>query len=180
MVRKRRISLSKSKRRKQGLFRPLLLFLLAVVLLGGISLLISYFLLKKDGEAEPSLSEIVISKKKDTIETQPASPVEQDFNTDTPLHNITWVSTLSGAMLTIEGSRYTIDFPSVEEHKPMTGAISITDQGFSVVNHDSDDICKNLTGKYRYTFKADELVIELVDDDCIKRSRTLNAAWFPL
>lgn len=184
---KRKRSFLRKKRNTTGTFKSLSLFLLAVLILGSVALMLSYFILKKDRQEAPEVSEITVSKvepKQDAPhsgkEGKNTSKTDIEVEIRSPLQGQTWVSTYNGAMLAIEGHRYTLDFPSVEEVKPMMGAISFTANGFRLVNHNQDDVCNNESGVYTFYFEGDELIIKVQNDPCIRRSTHMEAAWFKL
>jgi hypothetical protein len=181
---KKRVSISRKGRKSAGMVRPLILFLLAIVILGGIALMVSYFYLKRDRQTEPALSELKLTNHENE-ESTGEEEANQDgqaisHNKKSELQANTWVSTLSGAMLTFEGNRFTIDFPSVESQKAMVGSVSFTDKGFMLTNQGNDDICGKATGEYGFQLNGEDLVITTKKDSCRKRSATLEAVWFKL
>ncbi len=185
--RRKKRSYFRKKRNASGSFKTLTLFLLAVLILGSVALMLSYFILKKDRQESPEAGEITVTRveprkmdKKDKPVVKSDAKRDVEMEAQNPLQGETWVSTYNGAMLAIEGNRYTLDFPSVEARKPMMGAIGFTANGFTLTNHNQDDVCKNETGAYTFSFEGDELMIKVKNDPCIRRSTNMEAAWFKL
>jgi hypothetical protein len=194
MATNRRKSTKRRSSGKGSAFKPLIWFLLLILLLGGMALLASYYMAaKQDGkqlfselwysgskidreravEITPMDQGVQTKQKK----AEPPEPTQSDSN---PVQGHTWVSMLNGTMLTVEGNRYTIDFPSVEEQLPMKGSIAFSPNEFTLLNSSSDDLCNNIAGVYSYSFIGDELTIAVKSDLCSKRSRNLAASWFKL
>ncbi len=175
-------------------FKPLIWFLLVILVLGGIALMVSYYMAAKQ-EGKPAFSELWFANTKNdddkaddkTLvdqrvkkEEKKSEPTRLRESKPNPLQGQTWVSMLNGTMLSIEGNRYTIDFPSVEEQLPMKGSITFLGSEFTLLNNNSDDACNNSPGVYSFSFKGDELIISVKSDSCSKRSRNLEASWFVL
>lgn len=194
MATTRRKSPGRRSSRKGSGFKPLIWFLLVILVLGGIALMVSYYMAAKQ-EGKPVFSELWFANTKNDKEktddnalidqrvqkeekkSEPTRPRESKPN---PLQGQTWVSMLNGTMLSIEGNRYTIDFPSVEEQLPMKGSITFLGSEFTLLNSNSDDACNNSPGLYSFSFEGDELIISVKSDSCSKRSRNLEASWFVL
>lgn len=194
MATTRRKSPKRRSPRKGSGFKPLIWFLLVILLLGGMALLVSYYMAAKQ-DGKPVFSELWFSRSKNDSEkadgvtvkgqgmqaqeneSEPANTGESNTN---PLQGQTWVSMLNGTMLSIEGNRYTIDFPSVEEQLPMKGTITFSLSEFTLLNNNRDDVCNNSPGVYSFSLEGDELIISVKSDSCNKRSRNLEASWFKL
>jgi hypothetical protein len=195
MAQTRRKAPRRSKSRKGSGFKPLIWFLLVILILGGMALMVSYYLASDKQQGKPSISELWFSNtKNDKEKTEDKVLIDQNVQKEekkseatraieskaNPLQGQTWVSMLNGTMLSIEGNRYTIDFPSVEEQLPMKGSIALSPGEFTLLNKNSDDICNNSPGVYTYSFEGDELIISVKSDSCNKRSRNMEASWFRL
>lgn len=88
----------------------------------------------------------------------------------------TWLSSLNGTMLTINGSNYIIDFMSVDAPEPMSGKFSIN--GETISFFDETSRCQDIRGDYRFAYVNDStLVIELIQDGCPKREASLDSDW---
>lgn len=194
MATTRRKAPRRSSSRKGSGFKPLIWFLLVILVLGGIALMVSYYMAAKQ-EGKPAFSELWFTNtKNDKEKTDDNALTDQRVQKEekkseatrskeskpNPLQGQTWVSMLNGTMLSVEGNRYIIDFPSVEEQLPMKGSISFSASEFTLMNNNSDDACQNSPGIYSFSFEGDELIILIKSDSCSKRSRNLEASWFRL
>jgi len=90
------------------------------------------------------------------------------------------VSTLNGAMLALHGTKYTMDFPSVENRAPLEGNFHINGNKITFSNPSPDAICGSESGTYSFVIEGDDLTIELISDNCKKRSKNLETTWFKL
>lgn len=148
--------------------------------------MVGYFMSEKGEEGKPKVKDLSLvqteSNEVETADVNAQLSESQQYKevVSSPLQGQTWVSMSNGAMLTIEGNRYTIDFPSVEDRQPMMGAITFSKGGFTVINHQSDDPCGNQSGAYTFHFDGEDVVIKTKSDPCRTRSIQLQASWFSL
>lgn len=189
---------SSRNRSKMGLGLRLLLFFAALLI---ISLAVSYLIVKMQRHKAPAFSEIVPTLEANDTTLLPykvnlvdgsvtnIKPDQKKLVTDslkkTDKPSVTgivgtWVSTINGAMLTISGETYAIDFPSIDSRKPMKGSIKVSKGAFTVINDESDKDCGIDPGQYLFTLKGDDLTIIKKRDSCKKRATSLDAAWFRL
>lgn len=92
----------------------------------------------------------------------------------------TWVSNRSSAMITFDGSNYTLDLPSVEDNPVIKGSFSISSGTLILKTSEGPKRCNNTTGRYSYKLKGDELTLRLQADGCTTRSNELNSSFFRL
>jgi Ulp1 family protease len=181
---------SRSKKSK-SILNSILLLLVVLLSLAAIAFAASYVYLrtsvKKNTEnriesiESESLNESAFTEKPEAELLASESDKAQKNNLSQPsvLHG-TWVSTENGAMLTVENSGFTIDFPSVEAIKPMKGTINVSKNSFVVVNKRDALTCPEIEGNYDFEFKGEDLIIKLKKDKCSQRASQLNASWFRL
>ncbi|HOI32792.1 MAG: hypothetical protein PHG67_10965 [Bacteroidales bacterium] len=92
----------------------------------------------------------------------------------------TWVSTINGAMLSFEGNRFKLEFPSIEERTMFDGHFKLINSRIHLVNTLSDDLCGMENGTYRFNIKGEDLILEAENDPCKLRKENLNTDWFKL
>ena len=146
---------------KKGNHRGLQLLLQLIVILlvlSGIALAAAYVYQRQSGIKTNDLSS------------------ESNENSSQPTENLltgTWINNDTGAMFTIEGNHFNLDFPSVEAGKPMIGKIQFSGNSF-ILNATPMNDCENITGKYTFKLHEDDLKIILVNDNCTKRAHKLR------
>jgi len=189
-----------SKRRGKGMgLLPRLI--IALLVLAMLSLAAGYFILKWKRDKSPGIAEISlvqetednnagnISEKGKTNGNQ-VNPSESKNNKAEKKHTTnekpdpalqgTWVSTMNGAMMTIAGETFALDFPSIEFKKPVKGVLKAVKASFTITDTEGDQGCGNQEGVYLYSIKGEELTIIRKKDNCSKRASTLDATWFKL
>lgn len=109
-------------------------------------------------------------------------PSESIANSSQSIENLlagTWINSDNGAMFTIEGDHFNLDFPSVEAEKPVNGKIQFSGNSFTL-SATPMAVCENITGNYTFKLQKDDLKITLVNDDCTKRAHQLEGSWYKM
>lgn len=120
--------------------------------------------------------EDVTPKKSEKIEPNKTEKTENQ-SSKTSIEG-TWVSNLSGTMLTFKGDQYNIDFMGVESTKPFMGTFSISGNEIKFVNSKKNTICALEEGIYTFTFKGNNIIFTTKKDNCNKRSLALQSEWY--
>lgn len=176
----------KSSKTKHGILRIVLLLLVVLLSLGAIALAASYVYIRmgekkiiKTEQNNNMLSEEYISTDTSINEPKVEKSIEKKVLNPTELEG-TWVSTSDGTMLTINNAKFTIDFPSVEVSKPMSGNIQISKRQFTIENTGEKAVCAGEKGNYSFEFINEDLIVKSNKDNCGKRAKALTAKWFKL
>ncbi len=128
-----------------------------------------------------ALAAAFVYQRQSGIKTNDLSS-ESNENSSQPTENLltgTWINNDTGAMFTIEGNHFNLDFPSVEAGKPMIGKIQFSGNSF-ILNATPMNDCENITGKYTFKLHEDDLKIILVNDNCTKRAHKLEGSWYKM
>lgn len=165
----------KSKNKNKTWLQWLLSVLVVFLVLGAIAMAAGYVYMRttENNQAKTLLPSAEAAQQ--INESKPST----GSNNNLKLLEGTWVSTTTGAMLSLKGETFSLDFPSVEAEKPMSGNFALTENKFSVVNN-GKSVCNSIKGTYSITFAAGDLVITLLHDECGKRKNTLQSTWYKL
>lgn len=92
-----------------------------------------------------------------------------------------WVNELDGSMLGFNNNgSYSIDFPSVEQTRQITGTYTIQNNTLRLRYDPEISMCSNKEGAYHFTVEDDHLTFDDVNDPCSERKDLLLAGWFRL
>ena len=137
----------------------LLIFFAIIIVLAIISTIIAFYYYEDEGK-----------------------PTEDQTKTESVVSTAidgTWVSNYDGKMLTINGSTYAVESPSVEETTKISGQIVVQDN-IVTFNQDSGS-CKGIEGHYLYSINDEgELFFKLIKDSCESRIERMTMTWFKL
>ncbi len=139
------------------------------------------------GDEWEKIKEKTLNFLKETEESlkpkpKPKKPVIKDKNIRKLVSN-TWVNRDNGAMLKIyPNGSFTLDFPGVDSNANVSGAAQFTKTHvtFYVSSKRFKNYCFQIKGRYKYSFKKDELILEVVSDKCFQRTEHFTAGWFKL
>lgn len=169
-------------------------FFLVVIVIAVVAIAVSYFYLTNTSEEESDgifspvtnlfttpddstkAADESLLKPEDEAEEK-TIPVEQVEKT---IIEGTWVSTLNGAMLSFEGNRFKLEFPSIEKRAMLQGHFKIMGGKIHLVNTLSDDLCGMENGTYSFTVKGEDLILKSENDPCKMRKENLSTDWFKL
>ncbi len=165
----------KSKSKNKTWLHWLLSVLVIFLVLGAIAMAAGYVYVRttQNKKAQTLLPSAEAAQK--INESKPSAGSISNLN----LLEGTWVSTTTGAMLSLKGETFSLDFPSVEAEKPMSGNFGLTENKFSVVNS-GKNVCDSTKGTYSFIFKSGDLVVTVLHDECAKRKNNLQATWYKL
>lgn len=175
-----RASGRKSKSQKKSWLQSLLYVLVIFLVLAAIAMIAGYVYMRKNATPEPTLEvqTEIASKTEGADQSSPdnSKPIQKQANV---FIEGTWVSTDNGAMLTIKGTNFTIDFPSVESGKPITGTIQFIGNEFTVISKTLQG-CEQINGSYSFDHKGEDLVVKAINDSCSKRKNSFESSWFKM
>ncbi len=157
-----------SKKNKGNINLSILLIIIA--LLAILSYALSFlFINDASGEQE------MITQKPNRL-TKDELP-KGDVKIITPI-NGRWYSTYDGAILTIDGTSFSLEIPSVDEAKAVKGTLALTGNEVTLKYDNSSKTCAGIAGRYHWKLEGqDKLVFKLINDDCKARSERMNAEW---
>lgn len=164
-----------------------LIIVLFVLLI--VSLVAAYFYVNhyNKGKSVTTITQTHIAKNtvensenKDNNTTKEPEIVEEEVNifSDKTTLEGTWVSVYSGAMLTVSGHNYSLDFSSVESPNPIRGTFTLSDSRIIFSSDATDAVCGATKGSYRIDFSGADIEFKVINDPCLKRKNTLESEWF--
>lgn len=182
---------STSGRRKTGknhsLLRSLLTLLIVLLSLAAIAFAASYVYQRQVAKKETAAQEAVANVPPQTNDDQtleedytPASNQEDAATLSIYKLEGTWISTANGAMMTIKGETFSIDFPSVEYAQPMKGKIKVENETAVFTASKASDECGVNEGIYTYKLTGEDLFLRLKKDACRPRTSQLATKWYKL
>ncbi len=89
----------------------------------------------------------------------------------------TWVSTSDGRMLEIYGNLFTLELPSVSEHKITKGKISISGNTASILFTGTNDKCSRDAGTYSFVVGKGSIRFSVKHDNCPGRKQIFSTTW---
>lgn len=181
---------STSGRRKTGknhsLLRSLLTLLIVLLSLAAIAFAASFVYQRQAVKKETAAQEALVNVPPHTNDDQslvddaPASNQENAATLTANKLEGTWISTANGAMMTIKGETFSIDFPSVEYALPMKGKIKVEKETAVFTSSKPSDECGLNEGIYTYKLSNDDLFLSLKKDACRPRTTQLGTKWYKL
>lgn len=158
---------TKSRGKKNNSFT---IFLIIVVILALASFAISYFVMQTDNEEIQSTTKV---EKTDAVTKKIPESVHEKLTLEG-----TWASYNDGAMLTINGPRFSIELPSVESTVLASGRIIVKDNTVTFIYTSNGSECGVKPGVYNFKVNNDEVSFTKNDDSCAGRVGLLVATWF--
>ena len=152
------------KKKKNNSFST---FLIIVIILALLSFAVSYFILQTDNEA---INTVTKTENK-TEQKKPKSAVTKHAL------NGTWASYNDGAMLTITGTQFSIELPSVESTVVASGKI-LFDKNQVTFIYNNGSACGNKPGVYQFIIEGEDVTFVKVRDNCESRAEQIIATWF--
>lgn len=86
-----------------------------------------------------------------------------------------WMSTTGGAVLTMKGKEYRIDFMGVDIGEPITGTYTIENE--TIIFTNAKEPLKGEKGVYDVKFENNEISFKCKNDNLTKRKATLVTEW---
>ncbi len=152
------------KKKKNNSFST---FLIIVIILALLSFAVSYFILQTDNEV---INTITKTENK-TEQKKPKSTASKHAL------NGTWASYNDGAMLTITGTQFSIELPSVESTVVASGKI-LFDKNQVTFIYNNGSACGNKPGVYQFIIEGEDVTFVKVRDNCESRAEQIIATWF--
>ena len=123
-----------------------------------------------------------VGKAKHTFPTKPHSTVAKTVRPKKTIHtkNVlegTWVSTSDGRILEIHGNLFTLELPSVSEHKITKGKISISGKTVSILFTGTNDKCARNAGTYSFVVGKGSIRFSVKHDNCPGRKQIFSTTW---
>lgn len=116
------------------------------------------------------------------ITTKPNNLAKEEIKSEdvkilTPI-NGSWYSTYDGSILTIDGTTFKQETPSVDNSKIITGTIEVIGNEVVFKYNGNSKTCAEIPGKYRWKIEdKKKLIFILVSDGCKARSERMSAPW---
>ena len=161
--------MSSRSRKKMQINKGLIIVIVVIVAIAAVSIFAGWYL------SGGSTEEINSAEKEQSEHTDK----NEQKGIKTSLEG-TWVSNYNGAILTIEGSSFEIELPSVDQTMSAKGTITVTDDQVTYVNTEGKEVCIHVEGHYRFTFEENEVFFNLIEDKCPSRIEIMSASWFSL
>lgn len=89
----------------------------------------------------------------------------------------TWVSTTDGRMLEIHGTSFSMELPSVSEHKITKGEIHINGDIATIIYSGTKDKCAEKPGTYSFVINKGSIHFTLKHDNCPGRKQVFSTTW---
>jgi len=164
-----------AKRRKQKTRRSkepkgsLVTILLILVIISIIAAAVAYFFYD-------------VGKAKSNLPAKaPASSIKTiSGNKSTPTKSIldgTWVSSTDGRMLEIHGTTFSMELPSVSEHKVTKGRIYISGDIVTIIYSGTKDKCAKNPGTYSFVVNKKHIRFTVKYDNCPGRKQIFSTTW---
>ncbi len=164
-AKKRKPKTRRTKKPKGSLFTILLVFVVISILAAAIA----YFLydIGKPIRKTPA--------KVPTVTTKTITG-NQSVRSKSVLDG-TWVSTSDGRMLEIHGTSFSMELPSVSEHKITKGEIHISGDIATIIYSGTKDKCAEKPGTYSFVINKGSIHFTLKHDDCPGRKQVFSTTW---
>ncbi len=101
-------------------------------------------------------------------------------NMNTPTKSIldgTWVSSTDGRMLEIHGTSFTLELPSVSEHRITKGKILINGDIATIIYSGTKDKCAEEPGTYSLIIDKGSIHFTVKHDNCPGRKQVFSTTW---
>lgn len=101
-------------------------------------------------------------------------------NKSTPTKSIldgTWVSSTDGRMLEIHGTVFSMELPSVSEHKITKGQIYIKGNIVTIIYSGTKDKCAENPGTYSFVVNKGSILFIAKHDNCPGRKQVFSTTW---
>jgi hypothetical protein len=158
----------KSRRTKQparSLF-PIILVLAIIIIIAAVAAYYFYGIGHPKNNTQPN---IPATSKKVISSTKKVS-------TKSVLDG-TWVSTSDGRMLEIHGNSFSMELPSVSEHKVIKGKIYISGNRATIIYTNTKDKCAESPGTYTFVINKASILFSVKHDDCPGRKQIFSTTW---
>ncbi len=164
MIRTRKVS--KKNKGTVNLF----ILLIIIALLAVISYVVSFLFINDASEEQQ-----MITKRPNQL-TEEELP-DGEVKIITPI-NGRWYSTYDGAMLSVDGTSFTLEIPSVDASKIVNGTLSLSGDEVVFKYNESSKNCSGKPGKYYWKMQGqDKLVFKMINDDCSARAERMSSVW---
>ncbi len=160
----------RKSRRNKKTNNPLFTIFLIFVIITIVGAAIAYFLydIGKPNNNTPTKTHVITTKKNVTKPIKaPAKSILEG----------TWVSSADGRMLEIHGNSFTMELPSVSEHKIIKGKLTITGNTATIIYVGTKDKCAENPGIYSLIIKKGSIRFKVKHDDCPGRKQIFSTTW---
>ncbi len=99
------------------------------------------------------------------------APVSQNFLDGT------WVSSNDGRILEIHGNRFSLELPSVSDHKITKGTLRISGNTVTIRYTGTQDKCSSQAGIYTLHKEGKSIRFSVKKDVCAGRKQIFSASW---
>jgi len=89
----------------------------------------------------------------------------------------TWVSTTDGRMLEIHGTSFTLELPSVSEHRITKGEIHVNGNIATIIYSGTKDKCAENPGTYSFIVYKGSVHFAVKHDNCPGRKQVFSTTW---
>lgn len=90
--------------------------------------------------------------------------------------NGTWNSLEGGSTISFTNNQYIMDFQSVDGGSNIKGAFRINGDTL-LLTSSSSSLCSNETGLYLFKIENKQLMANIIQDNCVKRSSRMTRGW---
>ncbi len=164
-AKKRKPKTRRTKKPKGSLFTILLVFIVISILAAAIA----YFLydIGKPNSKTPEKASAVTTKTVTGNQNVRAKGILDG----------TWVSTTDGRMLEIHGTTFSMELPSVSEHKITKGRIYIKGDIVTIIYSGTKDKCTENPGTYSFVVNKGSIRFLAKHDNCPGRKQVFSTTW---
>lgn len=164
-AKKRKPKTRRTKKPKGSLFTILLVFVVIAILAAAIAYFL-YDIGKPNSKTQAKVS---------TVTTKTIMG-NQSVRSKSILDG-TWVSTTDGRMLEIHGTSFSMELPSVSEHKITKGEIHISGDIATIIYSGTKDKCSEKPGTYSFVISKESIHFTLKHDNCPGRKQVFSTTW---
>ena len=160
----------KKKKAQKGSLKltNIAILLVIIALLAILSYALSFLFI---GDA--STEDEVILKRSE----QPVNGTKGNVNIITPLEG-TWYSSYDGSILTISGTSFKLETPSVDNNNVITGELVFKNNEVVVIYKKGSKTCMDIKGIYKWVLTGkDNLSFKLISDKCNNRTERFGVDW---
>jgi hypothetical protein len=157
-----------SKKNKASINLSILLII--IVLLAILSYALSFLFINDASDEQ----EIMVTKPNHLSESEVP---KGDVKIITPINGV-WYSTYDGAILSIDGTAFKLELPSVQESKVIKGTLSLAGKEVVFTYTENSQTCKGIPGRYHWETKGqNKIIFEIISDKCTSRTERMSALW---
>lgn len=122
---------------------------------------------------DASTGEKVYTKRSEQV----TNGIKRNVNIVTPLEG-TWYSSYDGSILTVTGTSFKLEKPSVDAGNVIQGELTFLDKEVVIVYKKGSGTCKGIKGKYKWKpIGKYKLELKLISDKCKNRAERFSVQW---